>query len=49
MRLENNFSEISLLLNELDSYAEDNNYINNLNAVIKKNSFNKFDLKIISY
>ena len=49
MRLKNNFSEISLLVNKLDSYAEDNNYINNLEAVIKKNNFHKFDLKVISY
>jgi len=28
---------------------EDNNYINNLNLVIEKNNFKKFDTKIISY
>ncbi len=49
MRLKNNFSNVNLLLNELNSYAEDNNYINTLNLVIEKNKFNKFDLKIISY
>ncbi len=49
MRLKNNFSEITLLVNKLDSYAEDANYVNTLNAVIQKNNFNKFDLKVITY
>ena len=49
MRSKNNFSNISLLLNKLNSYAEDNNYISNLHLVIEKNNFNKFDSKIISY
>ena len=49
MRLNNNFSEISLLVDKLDSYAEDENYINTLNAVIQKNNFDKFDLKVITY
>ncbi len=49
MRLNNNFSEVALLVDKLDSYAEDNNYVKNLNAVIKKNNFKKFDLKVISY
>ena len=49
MRSKNNFSELSLLINKLDSYAEDNNYVSTLKAVIKKNNFSKFDSKIISY
>ena len=49
MRTKNNFTNISLLVNHLDSYAEDNNYINTLNLVIEKNNFNKFNSKIISY
>ena len=49
MRSKNNFSDINLLISKLDSYAEDNNYINTLNLVIKKNNFNKFNSKIISY
>ncbi len=49
MRLKNNFSDVSLLTNELNTYAEDNNYVKTLNAVIEKNNFNKFDIKIISY
>ena len=40
---------IFLLVNKLDSYAEDANYVNTLNAVIQKNNFNKFDLKVITY
>ena len=49
MRSKNNFSNISLLLNKLNAYAEDNNYVSNLHLVIEKNNFNKFDSKIISY
>ena len=49
MRLKNNFSNISLLVNNLNSYAEDDNYIKTLNSVIKNNNFTKFDSKIISY
>ena len=49
MRSKNNFSNISLLLNKLNSYAEDINYVSNLHLVIEKNNFNKFDSKIISY
>ncbi len=49
MRSKNNFSNISLLISNLHSYAEDSNYINNLEAVIQKNNFTKFDTKIISF
>ena len=49
MRSKNNFSEIVLLVNKLNSYAADNNYVETLNAVIEKNDFKKFDTKIISY
>ena len=49
MRLKNNFSNISLLINNLHTYAEDNNYTYNLNAVIQKNNFTNFDTKIISF
>ena len=49
MRSKNNFSEISLLINKLDTYAEDNNYVKILDAVIHKNDFNKFDSKVISF
>ncbi len=49
MRLKNNFTNVEILISKLISYAEDNNYINNLNLVIEKNNFKKFDTKIISY
>ena len=49
MRLKNNFTNVEILVGKLISYAEDNNYINNLNLVIEKNNFKKFDTKIISY
>lgn len=49
MRLKNNFSDVNILINNLNSYAEDSNYINTLNLVIEKNNFNKFDSKVISY
>ena len=49
MRSKNNFSDLTLLINKLDSYAADDNYIHTLIAVIEKNKFNKFNSKIISY
>jgi len=49
MRSKNNFSEIDLLVNKLQSYAADDSYIDTLNSVIQKNSFDKFDSKVISY
>ena len=49
MRERNNFSNTDLLVNQLGKYAEDKNYIQTIQAVIKKNSFNKFNLKTISY
>ncbi|OUW95168.1 MAG: hypothetical protein CBD97_03185 [Pelagibacteraceae bacterium TMED237] len=49
MRLKNNFSDINLLVNNLHSYAKDENYVKTLKAVIQKNNFDKFDLKVITY
>ena len=49
MRLNNNFLETFLLVNKLDTYAEDDKYIDTLIAVIEKNNFEKFDLKVITY
>jgi len=49
MRIKNNFSNIHLLIGKLNSYAEDDKYVDTLNMVIQKNRFNKFDSKIISY
>ncbi len=49
MRERNNFSNISLLVEKLETYAEDKNYIETIKSVIKKNKFQKFDSKTISY
>ena len=43
MREQNNFSNIDLLVNELDSYAADINYIKTINLIINKNKLNQFD------
>ena len=43
MREQNNFNNIKLLVNQLDSYAEDENYIKTINAIIDKNKLNEFD------
>ncbi len=49
MRTKNNFSDTSLLIEKLNSYAEDDKYIKTINLVIEKNDFNKFNSKIITY
>ena len=49
MRIRNNFGNINLLVEQLNTYAEDENYINTIRAVIEENNFTKFDLKTISY
>ncbi|MDC0044995.1 glucosaminidase domain-containing protein [Pelagibacteraceae bacterium] len=49
MRERNNFSNVTLLVNKLDTYAEDENYIQTIRSVIKNNNFEIFDKKIISY
>ena len=43
MREKNNFSNLKLLIEELDSYAADINYIKTINSIIDANKFNKFD------
>lgn len=43
MRERNNFSNIRLLVDELDSYAADKNYINTINSIIDANKLNQFD------
>ncbi len=43
MRQQNNFSNIKLLVNELDSYAADKNYIDTINSIIDVNKLNQFD------
>jgi len=39
----NNFSNFKLLVEELDSYAADINYITTINAIIDANKLDKFD------
>jgi len=43
MREKNNFSNFKLLVEELDSYAADINYITTINAIIDANKLDKFD------
>ena len=43
MREKNNFSNIKLLVEELDSYAADINYITTINAIIYANKLDQFD------
>ncbi len=43
MREKNNFSNIKLLVEELDSYAADTNYITTINAIIDVNKLDQFD------
>ena len=49
MRERNNFSNVSLLVEKLSTYAEDENYISTIKQVIKTNNFGTFDQKTISY
>ena len=43
MREKNNFSNIKLLVEELESYAADINYIKTINAIIDSNNLEQFD------
>ena len=43
MREKNNFSNIKLLVDELDSYAADTNYIETINSIIDVNKLYQFD------
>ena len=43
MREKNNFSNIKLLVDELDSYAADTNYIETINLIIDVNKLYQFD------
>ncbi len=43
MRVKNNFSDLDLLVNALDSYAEDKQYIKTINSIIKINKLDQFD------
>jgi len=48
MREKNNFSDIKLLIEELDSYAADINYIKIINSIIDVNKLDQFDAFIYS-
>jgi Bax protein len=43
MREKNNFTNLKLLIEELDSYAADINYIKTINSIIDANKFHQFD------
>ena len=43
MREKNNYSDINLLVESLESYAEDKNYINTITSIIKSNQLDLFD------
>ncbi len=49
MRKNNNFSNIKLLVGELDNYAADENYINTINSIIDINKLNQFDIFSYSF
>jgi uncharacterized FlgJ-related protein len=49
MRKNNNFNYIKLLVNELDTYAADENYIDTINSIIEDNMLHKFDIFTYSY
>ena len=43
MRERNNFTNINLLVNELGTYAADENYIQTINSIIKVNKLDQLD------
>ena len=49
MRKNNNFDDLELLVNELDTYAADENYIHTIYSIIEDNNLNKFDIYTYSY
>ena len=49
MRERNNFQNVNLLVEKLNTYAEDENYINTIKSVIEKNKFNRFNSKTLFY
>ena len=48
MREKNNFSNIHLLVESLESYAEDKNYVNTITSIIQSNQLDLFDSHIYS-
>ena len=49
MRKNNNFDDVELLVNELDTYAEDEKYIHTINSIIKVNRLDQFNSFTYSY
>ena len=47
MRDKNNFSNINLLVERLNTYAEDNNYVETISSIIESNKLSQFD--VINY
>ena len=47
MREKNNFLNINLLVDRLNTYAEDDNYVQTISSIIKSNELYQFD--IINY
>ena len=47
MRDKNNFSNISLLVERLNTYAEDSNYVETISSIIESNKLSQFD--VINY
>ena len=47
MRDKNNFSNINLLVYTLNTYAEDNNYVETISSIIESNKLSQFD--VINY
>ena len=47
MRNKNNFSNINLLVERLNTYAEDNNYVETISSIIESNKLSQFD--VINY
>ena len=48
MRNKNNFSKISLLVESLDAYAEDEKYVHTISSIIESNKLYEFDIFIYS-
>ena len=43
MRDKNNFSNINLLVERLNTYAEDNNYVDTIISIIRVNKLTQYD------
>ena len=48
MRNKNNFSKINLLVDSLDTYAEDEKYVHTISSIIESNKLYEFDIVIYS-